>query len=93
MNAQTEESAKADQPSKQEWTLRLDAIGKNILHALGRPADLHRLQVRALWDNHFRANVFTGPDFFSAKIVHSFFVVADQEGKLVSCVPTISKKY
>jgi hypothetical protein len=34
------------------------AISKHVIAALGRPARLHEVQVRRLWDDHYRVNVF-----------------------------------
>ena len=31
-----------------------DLIGKQVMHALGEPSDLHRVQVQHLWADHYR---------------------------------------
>jgi hypothetical protein len=68
-------------------------IGEQILHALGEPGDLHKVQVRPLWGNYYRANVFIGADAASASIAKSYFVEANSNGNLVASTPTITKQY
>jgi hypothetical protein len=68
-------------------------IGEQILHALGEPRDLLQVQIRPLWENHYRANVFTGKDAGSARIADSYFLTADGEGNIIACTPGITKKY
>jgi len=41
---------------------------------------LHKVQVRRLWDDHYRVNVLIGEDAASAKIANSYFVEADGDG-------------
>ena len=69
------------------------AISTHVMHALGRPDDLHRVQVRRLWTDHYRVNVFVGVDAASSKVAHSYFVVADTDGKLVASSPEIAREY
>jgi hypothetical protein len=45
-------------------------IQKNVLYALGQPANLLRLQVQTLWGDYFRVNVLVGPDMVSLVIGH-----------------------
>jgi hypothetical protein len=72
----------------------LDAlIGEQVLHALGKPRNLLKVQVRPLWDGNFRVNVLVGTDAACAKIPHSYFVVADGDGNVVSATPKIHKHY
>jgi hypothetical protein len=68
-------------------------IGKNVLHMLGQPGNLIRVQVRTLWGDYCRVNVFAGSDAASTKIAHSFFVHTDAEGNILSSAPTITKQY
>ena len=69
------------------------SIGEQILHLLGRPVGLLTVQVRKLWDNRYRANVFVGADAASASVIHSFFLVADGEGNIVGSTPPIVRAY
>jgi hypothetical protein len=68
-------------------------IGEQVIHSLGQPGDLVRVQVRPLWGNHYRVNVLTGADAVSVKIAHSYFLQADGEGKIVTSKPGITKTY
>ncbi len=68
-------------------------IGKRVIQTLGQPGDLHLLQVRHLWEDHYRVNVLVGLDAASAKVAHSFFLVADGEGNIVASTPQLTKQY
>ena len=70
-----------------------ETIGRNVMLALGRPPDLHAVQVRRLWGNHYRVNVFTGPDPLSSRITSSFFVVIGEDGAVVRSFPEIVQKH
>ena len=37
------------------------ALGAHVLSALGRPGGLRRVEVRRLWEGHYRVNVFGRP--------------------------------
>jgi hypothetical protein len=68
-------------------------IGQLILDLLGRPPNLHRLQVRHLWADRYRVNVLVGADATCAKVEHSYFVVVDGAGNITASTPRITKKY
>lgn len=70
-----------------------DWIGELILRDLGRPPGLCAVQVRALWDNKYRVNVFAGETLASARITDSFFVVAGGRGRIVETVPAVTRQY
>jgi hypothetical protein len=73
---------------------RLSAeIGKHVIHTLGQPGELYRVQVRQLWDNNFRVNVFIGADTNSFRLAHSYFLVADGDGNIVNSTPEITRQY
>ncbi len=76
---------------RSQW--RVAAIGAHVLHALGEPGDLQRIQVRPLWQDHYRVNVFVGADAVSVRVAHSFFLVADDDGNLLRSAPEITKQY
>jgi hypothetical protein len=72
----------------------LDALlGEQVLHALGEPRDLLRVQVCKLWKLHYRVNVLVGADITSARVAHSYFVVADGDGNIGTADPKIAKLY
>jgi hypothetical protein len=68
-------------------------IGEQVLHALGEPPNLLKMQVRPLWDRNYRVNILVGVDATCAKIPHSYFVVADGDGKILDATPKIRKHY
>jgi hypothetical protein len=68
-------------------------IGAQVIHTLGKPDGLHALQVRRLWEDHYRVNVFIGADAASARIANSYFVKSDSDGNIVKSTPKITKLY
>jgi hypothetical protein len=73
--------------------IQIAHVGKQVMQTLGRPDGLRELQVRGLWSDHFRVNVFVGADATSARIANSYFVKTDSEGKIVLSSPSITKLY
>jgi hypothetical protein len=69
------------------------AIGANVLRALGRPADGHRVVVRRLWPGSYRVNVLVGPDVTSTRIAHSYFLTAGDDGTVRDATPPITRRY
>jgi hypothetical protein len=69
------------------------AVGRHVLHALGEPRNLQRVQVRRLWEDSYRVNIFIGPDAASARIAHSYFLVADGDGNITQSTPTLTRQY
>jgi hypothetical protein len=47
----------------------------------------------ALWDNNYRVNVLTGDDASAVVIHNSYFVTADERGKILGSSPRIQKLY
>jgi hypothetical protein len=64
-----------------------------VMHTLGKPGDLLKVQVRLLWEHHYRVNVLVGGDAASARIANSYFVKADGEGNIIASTPKITKQY
>jgi hypothetical protein len=84
------------QPTHSEQQRRQElhaAIGKHVLHLLGQPDDLHGIQVRQLWTDHYRVNVLVGVEVTSVRVAHSYFVVTDSAGNVLAATPTITKEY
>jgi hypothetical protein len=79
-----------ESPARQQLNA---VIGKHVLHTLGQPGDVHVVQVRHLWGDHYRVNVLVGVDVVSAKVAHSYFLEADDDGNIVTCVPKITRRY
>ncbi len=92
MPAKPQEKQPAPQGNQDRQQLTV-AIGKHVMHALGQPGNLQRAQVRQLWENHYRVNVFLGADVASAKVAHSYFLVADGDGNILTSTPKITKQY
>lgn len=76
---------------------RPDGVGRDarilqrVMHALGRHGRPYAVQVRPLWENHYRVNVFIGADATSARIAHSYFVEADAEGNIIESTPNLAE--
>jgi hypothetical protein len=68
-------------------------IGDKVMKTLGAPGDLLKMQVRPLWENYYRVNVFIGKDAGSAQIAKSYFVTADGDGNILTSAPEIIKQY
>src|SRR5579864_1979499 len=66
-------------------------IVDQLVRHLGRPAHLHKVQVRRLWENYYRVNILVGPDAASAKVAHSYFLKVDGDGLIVEATPKIPK--
>jgi hypothetical protein len=68
------------------------AIGGHVLQALGQPGGLYQVDVRPLWEDHYRVNVLVGADAASARVAHSFFLVTGG-GKILASTPKITLQY
>ena len=79
--------------AKQETEQKNAAIGKNVLHILGQPTNLYRLQVQQLWESRYRVNVLLGVDAATVKVAHSYFLVADGDGNILASTPQITRHY
>jgi hypothetical protein len=69
-------------------------VGFNIMAALGRPTSFNRIDVHELWKDHYRVNIVIGEvDSFNWRIAHSYYVVADKDGKICATTPRLQKTY
>jgi len=89
---QQQDKQDTDQEKQERQQLKA-VIGKHVIHSLGQPGDLHRVQVRPLWEDHYRVNVLVGLDAASAKVAHSYFLVADGKGNIIESTPKIIRQY
>lgn len=87
-----EEQPRAEQEKQGHHQLRL-IIGEQVMQLLGRPTGLHSVQVRKVWDDHYRVNVFVAVDAACSKVAHSYFLVTDGDGNIVAATPKITKQY
>ena len=78
---------------KQARRQRKAVIRKQVIDALGQPHDLYGVQVRYLWEDHYRLNVLVGVDAASAKVAHSYFLLADSDGNILASTPKITRQY
>jgi hypothetical protein len=69
------------------------AIRNHVILALGQPGDRCRVVVRRLWEDHYRVNVLVGSDITTTTIAHSYFLVADGDGKVSRTTPAIARQY
>ena len=67
-------------------------IRRHVIGTLGQQADLHKVQVRRLWENYYRVNILVGPDAASAKVAHSYFLKVDGDGKIIESTPNIQRR-
>jgi len=92
MSTQQQDKQHTDQEKQKRQQLEA-LLGRYVIHALGQPSDLHRVQVRQLWKDHYRVNVLVGPDAAFVKVGHSYFLVADSDGNIIASTPKITRQY
>jgi hypothetical protein len=68
-------------------------VEEQVIHRIGKPLGLRNVQVRRLWENRYRVNVFIGEYAVSAKIANSYFVTADSDGNIVDSNPEMTKLF
>lgn len=42
---------------------------------------------------HYRVNILVGEPLVSMKVAHSYFVVVDDSGKIITATPEITRQY
>jgi hypothetical protein len=90
------QAARSDEEAEREKLAaerRFVAIIRSVMAALGRPADFLKTTVRPVSGDSYRVNVMTGPNAGSARITHSYFVTADENGNVTHSTPVITKLY
>jgi hypothetical protein len=102
MSTKLEEQRQADERRAEKKRAEQKALEVGLLEAvvrdhvlgeLGRPPGPHRVQVTCVWGDRYRVNVFVGPDAASFKVAHSYFVEADEDGKVLASTPAITRAY
>jgi hypothetical protein len=68
-------------------------ISRHVLCALGQPDAPHRVEVRHLWAEHYRVNVFVEAGTASFRLAHSYFLVTDESGAVLASTPAITRQY
>jgi hypothetical protein len=89
----TPESTRDTNTGSQDRARLSALIGERVMDGLGEPGSLRDVQVRHLWEDRYRVNVFIGQDAASALVAHSYFLVADGDGNIVSSTPEITRSY
>jgi hypothetical protein len=79
--------------AKQEDGMLEAVVRDKVLERLGQPAGNHRIQVKCVWGDNYRVNVFVGAGVAAFKIAHSYFLFADKDGKILNCSPPIARIY
>jgi hypothetical protein len=92
MTAQEQSRQTVDQV-KEARRQRKAVIRQHVMDTLGQPHDLYGVQVRHLWEDHYRVNVLAGVDAASAKVAHSYFLLTDGDGNILTSTPKITKQY
>lgn len=72
---------------------RAATIAAAVRGALGDPPDFRRVTVVKLWGDQFRVNVLTGEDATSSRVAHSYFLTADESGRVLASEPAIARLY
>ena len=70
-----------------------ELIGEQVIHSLGTPNDLLKVQVRRVGSDRYRVNVFVGKEVTMGRISDSFFLTADGEGNILTSSPKIVRAY
>jgi len=68
-------------------------IRKQVIDALGKPADLRNVQVLKVWDNHYRVNVIVGMNAAAIRIANSYLLEVGSDGSVIAASPKITKQY
>ena len=89
---QKEKQPRAERDKQVDKQLDL-IIGEQVMHLLGQPGGLHSVQVRKVWDDHYRVNVFVGVDAVCTRVAHSYFLLTDAAGNIVAATPKITRQY
>ena len=78
---------------EQESGLLEAVVRDNVLSLLGTPSGPHRIQVKCVWGNRYRVNVYVPDGTGAFRVAHSHFVEADGNGKIREATPPITRAY
>lgn len=82
-------------PERETETAAERGVARWVLQQLGQPGDLLKVEVKKLWGQNFRVNVFTATETQRAlptiQIPDSFFVTVCDDGYVSR--PGIERKY
>jgi hypothetical protein len=66
--------------------------GSQVLRVLGGAGAKGRVDVRPLWDGHYRVNLVVGDGPGCVTIARSFFLRADGAGNVLESTPELTKQ-
>lgn len=87
------EQPKEDKLERDEGEKLANLIRVKVIHALGRPIDLRSVRVRQVWNHNYRVNVIGGVNAASVRVANSYFLVIDNDHRLIAATPKIVKQY
>jgi hypothetical protein len=79
-----------DDPEAQRRRQQQAVLAGHVQRALdqaGTVGRVERVDVRRLWEDHYRVNVFVGEDAVTSRICQSYFLVTDGSGNILSSTP------
>jgi hypothetical protein len=82
-----------DRENQEQEQQHNDSITQSVMNSLGVPENLRKVQVKHLWEDHYRVNIFVGTDAASSLVAHSYFLVTGSEGAIIASSPNIIKQY
>ena len=68
-------------------------VAEGVLGRLGEPGGLHRVQVKPVYGDKYRVNVYVRADSASYRVAHSYLVSADGDGRVLASSPAITRSY
>jgi len=80
---------KKEDVAQEAETLLTRVVEEQVVHLLGQPSGVRRLQVRPLWKGCFRVNVFVDDDSGSSRMGSSYFVRVGGDGSILESTPRI----
>ncbi len=91
MSAKAREKPEGELTKPEEAERRV-VLQRHVMQALGLQSEPQTVQVRRLWDNRYRVNVFIGKDVVSARIAYSYFLLVNPDGTIIEACPAIAKQ-
>jgi hypothetical protein len=87
------ENSKQDRmdTGEKEHMARNERISRRVSLAVSQSSAPCMVQVRLLWEDHFRVNVFVRENDGSSRIAHSFFLKADADGNILGSTPHLTQ--
>ncbi len=88
--------AETKEQEKKNKDLINERIKEYVFENLGQPKNLYRLDIRSLWENFYRINMWSVD---SSSIIEtyvlsdSFFIEISEGGEVIACNPEIKRRY